>query len=284
MTDPPDGTNGVLVDDLRDATLFSRDCGREAVAELRSVTERHPARIAGVGGREVAPVRSRRHAVEVIERLRQTQGEARPLQEGAVCTERVRRRVQADVAGAHTNGDIAADRAVFRLVAGISRDVATRTERAVARGTVTVVAVERTPGHVAVIAIGGFGADPAAHLQAHIGAGDVIEPDAIQATNLHVLDRFGLNGKIGRLRPSYSNESRRRTKEKTFHHLHLEPPKHCFLRGFGIRPVRQHPLELPLAPRWPETLAHHVVRSLLEQRNRGMPPSVAGVTLAEGPL
>src|SRR6266851_3793072 len=249
------------------------------VIELRSVAEREPARIARVRGREVPPVRGRRHAVEVTERLRQTQCETGPLKEGAVRTELVRCGVEADVAGAQTNGDVAADRAIFRLVARISRDVATRTERAVARVTALNVIVERTPGHVAVIAIGVFGTDPAAHLQAHVGAGDVIKPDAVQATNLHVLDRFGLDGKIGCLRPGYRNESRCRAKEKTFYHLHLEPPKHCFLRGFGIRPVRQHPLELPLAPRWPETLAHHVVRSLPGQRNRGMPPSVAVVTL-----
>ena len=120
--------------------------------------------------------------------------------------------------------DVATDRAVFGLVTGVCRDVATGTEVAVVRRAVVGVGARPSPGEVAVLAVAIFGADPAADLDAHVGAGDVIEPDAVQATNLHVLDRFGLNGKIGCLRPSYRNEPRCRAKEKTFHHLHLEPP------------------------------------------------------------
>ena len=55
-------------------------------------------------------------------------------------------------------------------------------------------------------------ADPAADLDAHVSARDVIETHPVQAANLHVLDRLGLYGKIGCLRPSYRNESRCRAR------------------------------------------------------------------------
>src|SRR5205823_6472567 len=67
-----------------------------------------------------------------------------------------------------------------------------------------------------------FGADPSADLDAGIGSGNVEEPGAIDATNLHVFDRFGLNGKIGSLCSRYRNETRRGTEEKAFHHLHRD--------------------------------------------------------------
>ena len=85
------------VDNLRDAALFSGDRRREAVAELRSVTRCPPAAVTGVGSREDAPVRRRRHAVEVKERLRQTDREPCPLDEGAVRAELVGRRVEAKI-------------------------------------------------------------------------------------------------------------------------------------------------------------------------------------------
>src|SRR5689334_17633093 len=44
------------IEDLRYAALFSRDRGREAVAELRRVTEHEPARVTRIRGREDAPV------------------------------------------------------------------------------------------------------------------------------------------------------------------------------------------------------------------------------------
>jgi len=59
-----------------------------------------------------------------------------------------------------------------------------------------------------------FGADPSADLDAGIGSGNVEEPGAVDATNLHVFDRFGLNGKIGSLCPCDRNETRRGTEEK----------------------------------------------------------------------
>ena len=179
---------------------------------------------------------------------------------------------------------IAANRTVFGLVAGIGRDVAADTPPIVV-GRVVVHEAILDVGRRAVHAVGRFDAYPTANLDAHIGAGNVIEPHTVQAAYLHVLDRLGLDGKIGCLRPSYRNESRCRAEEKTFHHLHLEPPKKFSLRGFRVRPVRQHPLELPLAPRWPEKPFAPLWCNLQPgQRNRWDAPLRRVVTLAEGPL
>ena len=80
-----------LTDDLRRAAGFGRYTGREAVAELRRVGGHFPPAVAGVGVRRKAEVADRRLRVEVEERLGATEGEARPLNEGAVCVECLRR-------------------------------------------------------------------------------------------------------------------------------------------------------------------------------------------------
>ena len=69
------------------AGRFGRDCRGEAIPELRSVAHHEPATVTGVRAREGTPVRRRRVAVEVEERLRTTEREARPLNEGAVRAE-----------------------------------------------------------------------------------------------------------------------------------------------------------------------------------------------------
>src|SRR4029079_7551107 len=92
---------------------------------------------------------------------------------------------------------------------------------------VTVGAVEvigRLRFERAVRLIVGFGADIAADLDTSVSARDVEESRAVQATNLHVLDRSGLYGKIGGLRPGNRNETRCTAEEKASNHLHLEPP------------------------------------------------------------
>src|SRR5262249_51142885 len=161
---------------------------REAVAELSRITHHEPAAVTGVRAREGAPVGRRRVAVEVIERLRAAEREARPLDEGAVRAERVRvGNVAAVLVFGQTNGDVAAHRAVFGLVARIGGDVAAGTEVAVVRRTIVDVVVRPTPGKVAVLAPAIFGTHPATDLDAHVGARDVIEPDPIQRANLHVL-------------------------------------------------------------------------------------------------
>ena len=59
-------------------------------------------------------------------------------------------------------------------------------------------------------------AHPPADLDAHIGAKNVVEPRPVEAANLHVLDRLGLDGKIGRLSSRQRDETRRAAKEKAF--------------------------------------------------------------------
>src|SRR5207244_12544371 len=64
------------------------------------------------------------------------------------------------------------------------------------------------------------GSDIAADLETDVSARNVVETLAVQRADLHVLDRLGLDGKIGSLRPRNRDKSRRGAEEKTFHHLH----------------------------------------------------------------
>jgi len=50
-----------------------------AIAELRGVARDHPASVARIRRRERTPIRSRRRAIEIEERLRQAEREAGPL-------------------------------------------------------------------------------------------------------------------------------------------------------------------------------------------------------------
>src|SRR6185312_8208782 len=181
-----------------------------------------PAAVTRVGTREGTPVRSRRVAVEIEERLRTAERETRPLNEGAVRTEVVRRRnVAAVLVLAETDRDVTAHRTVFGLVAGISRDVTAGAEVAVVCRPVVDVAVRPTPGEVAVVAPAIFGTDPAANLDAHVGARDVIEPDAVQAADFDVLDRLGLHRQIGCLSAGDRYKTRRGSKQQALPHLHF---------------------------------------------------------------
>ena len=85
----------------------------------------------------------RRLREEVEERLRAAEGEARPLDEGAVCVELVSMRIDTGRVGADTKRDIAAHRTVFGLVAGISRDVAADTTPVVVGVAVVHIATLR---------------------------------------------------------------------------------------------------------------------------------------------
>ena len=159
-------------DDLRLARRFRRNRRREAVAELRGVAHHEPSAVTGVRTGERTPVGGRRVAVEVEERLRAAEREARPLNEGAVRTEVVRcGNVAAVLVLADTDRDVTAHRTVFGLVAGIGRDVTAGTEVAVVRRAVIDVLVRPTPGEVTVLTPAVFGTDPAANLDAHVGAG-----------------------------------------------------------------------------------------------------------------
>ena len=101
---------------------------------------------------------------------------------GQVSRGRVRR-----VVAREADRDVRAQGAVFGLRAGIGRDVATVTGVVVSGRTVVGVAAQRTVAHVAGVAVRRLQTNPAANLDARIGARDVIETRTVQATNLHVL-------------------------------------------------------------------------------------------------
>ena len=103
-----------------------------------------------------------------------------------------------------------ADHAVFGGGAGINRQRHTRTgsevvaiavaltEIAVPRRLIVDAAVER-----------GVDAQITTQLDAGVGARNVEETGTIQGADPHVLDRFGLDGKISCLRPAHGDQTRR---------------------------------------------------------------------------
>src|SRR6185437_3875222 len=227
--------------------LLKRERSRHAVAELGGVGKHLDAGTCVVRAPDVGLVRIS-HRVEVEERRRLARREAGKLDERRVGPERrIWRgaRTAGDVANAWTAGEAGIDGLAVRLR---GRDNEVRTQGAVLGLAAGIERHSRagTPG--LCFALGGaavyrarleagegtasnevhFGADEPADLDARIRAGDVIEPCTIQATNLHVLDRLGLYGKIGSLRPSHRNDTRCGAQEKAFHHLHLLTSKICF--------------------------------------------------------
>src|SRR5262249_39770500 len=108
---------------------LERERGRPAVAEPGGRADPFLARVAGIRSRVdlAAEERRRRAGVEVVERLRQTEREARPLDERTVRAEGRR------VITRQTDRDVRPYGAVGRLVAGVSRDVTARTPHEVVR-------------------------------------------------------------------------------------------------------------------------------------------------------
>src|SRR5262249_19760663 len=76
-----------LADNLCHAASFGGQRSRPAVAELRRIAKNFLAAVAGIGVRGEAQVSDRCLRKEVKERLCATEGEARPLDEGAVRVE-----------------------------------------------------------------------------------------------------------------------------------------------------------------------------------------------------
>ena len=70
----------------------------------------------------------------------------------------------------------------------------------------------------------GLDAQIPAHLQAGVGAGNVVEPIPVQAADFHVLNRRCLYRHVGCLRPSDRDETRGGTEQKSFHGVHVSPP------------------------------------------------------------
>src|ERR1041384_3885505 len=89
---------------------------------------------------------------------------------------------------------------------------------------------------------------PPADLEAGIGARDVEEPFAVETADLHVFDRLGLDGKIGRLCPSNRDQTRRAAEEKAFDHLHRDLQSLPCGR-VPSPPGAPHPRKVPLSPR-----------------------------------
>src|SRR5262249_40478281 len=115
----------------------------------------------------------------------------------------------------------AAERAVFSLLTGIDREEDARAEVGVVRrasGKRTLSGLcrvaEANGSTVAGRIEASLHADRAAKLDAGVSTGDVKDPRAVQTADLHVFDRLGLDGKIGRLRPRHCDETRRGAEEK----------------------------------------------------------------------
>src|SRR5262249_50108931 len=136
-----------------------------------------------------------------------------------------------------------------RLLGDVGAGAPGEITRTADAGVLAVGANERTAGDVFTITIGPFLADVAAQMHADVGAGDVVVPSAVQAANLHVLDRFGLDGKIGCLSSPHRNESCRGAEEKTFHHLHCCSSVLYFGGRVRSPRVRLHPWNVPVSPR-----------------------------------
>ena len=115
--------------------------------------------------------------------------------------------------------------------------------------TAVGVAVERPPGHAAVnLAVDELSTHPATDLDAHIGARHIVESCPVEAADLHVFDRLGLNGKISCLPRSNRNQRGRGAEEEAFHHLHFEPPI-VAVGGFRLCRVNATPSKVPLVPK-----------------------------------
>src|SRR5262249_30677688 len=151
-----------------------------------------------------------RPGVEV--RLRLAEGEARELNERALqVVGALGREVRRELEAAAVVGP---QHAVFGLRAHVERDdgtsagsVVSRVEALVTAGAAGEVGVATASGVAEVLVV----TTPAADLQTGIGARDIEEPFAVETADPHVLDRFGLDGKIGRLCPSDRDQTRRGT-------------------------------------------------------------------------
>ena len=129
-------------------TLFGRQSGREAAAELGGVAPHPPAAVAGIFLRQVAgAVEQRGCRVEVEERHRQTGREARPLHEGAVRAERAPSQALRCrcCCVRDADRDVAAGYAVSRLFASIGRDIAAFPRPEVVGVAVVIVRRSKSP-------------------------------------------------------------------------------------------------------------------------------------------
>ena len=183
--------------------VFQRDRGREAVAERRRVGGEQ--RGGGNRRRHTTRVKAtvaERTAEEVEVGLRLAEGESRELDESAFGVDLALRGFASR--RLETSAAVGTERSVLRLGAHVDRRypaspyvVLVRVDAVVTAASALIVLDRRAASLESVL-----GADPSANLDAGIGSGNVEEPGAVHATDLHVFDRFGLNGKIGSMRPA----------------------------------------------------------------------------------
>ncbi len=102
-----------------------------------------------------------------------------------------------------------ADHAVFGRGARIDGQILTGTSGVIVRQAVLSAQLcgVRTVEHRSVES--SFNAQITTQLDAGVGAGDVVETRTIQGADPHVLDRFGLDGKVRSLCPTHGDQSRR---------------------------------------------------------------------------
>src|ERR1700694_5533196 len=116
-----------------------------------------------------------------------------------------------------------ADHAVFSGGAGINVQRNTRTGAEIVAITVTLTGV---PAIGLGILYGaaverGVDAQITTQLDAGVSARNVEETGTVQGADPHVLDRFGLDGKISCLCPTHGDQARRCAADKALKHLHV---------------------------------------------------------------
>ncbi len=89
--------------------------------------------------------------------------------------------------------------------------------------------------------------DEAAQLDAGVGAGDVVETGAVKGADLHVLNGFRLDGKIGCLCPGGRCDNRSRTQDKALNLAH-KTSKFCSVGKVPVRRCKSHLGVVPLIP------------------------------------
>src|SRR5213078_2542716 len=135
-------------------------------------------------------------------------GEQRVIQASSRA-DRVRRVARSKVLELEVALTEGADHAVFGGGTGINRDRQTRTGVEVIAVAVALAGVARIEGLAVDAAVErGVDAQITTQLDAGVGARDIEETRAIQGADPHVLDRFGLDGKIGRLSSTHGDKTR----------------------------------------------------------------------------
>src|SRR5262249_8359959 len=91
-----------------------------------------------------------------------------------------------------------------------------RVDRAILRAGAATVVLRAGTGYVPAI----VGLNVTADLETNVTARNGVETSAVEIADLHVLDRLGLDRKIGSLRPRTRDKSCRGAEEKISHYLH----------------------------------------------------------------